>query len=64
MEGIWSGGRRYGRDSRVVVITVVTCFSVVLVLVLIVFIYAQKHRSEKRDTLSRTVKTSLIEEYA
>ncbi|KAM7458249.1 hypothetical protein BLSTO_00989 [Blastocystis sp. subtype 1] len=53
VEGIWSG----------LVITIVSIVVVILVLGIAIFIYAQKHRSEKRETLNRTVKVNLIDEY-
>lgn len=45
------------------VITIVSIVVVILVLGIAIFIYAQKHRSEKRETLNRTVKVNLIDEY-
>lgn len=40
---------------QLVVITILTCMCIVLVLFIALFIYAQKHRAEKRRDLSNRV---------
>ena len=45
------------------VITIVTCVGVVLLLFIAIFIYAQKHRSEKRAKLNRNLDKGLMEEH-
>lgn len=62
VNGIWSTCRiivcfRY----CVVVIMVVTCSVIVLILFIAIFIYAQKHRAEKRASLLHSYNKKLIE---
>ena len=45
------------------VITIVTCAGIVLLLFIAIFIYAQKHRSEKRAKLNRNLDKGLMEEH-